>query len=184
MTGILHPRIVASSLLESTDFFAVYVNPKVSGVVLPRYLYTDEVVVLHIGNRMVKPVVGLELDEYGFVAILSFNDTPFKVLVPWHAVTGVECLEGSAVAWMKPCEMGPLPKSFPGREKDGDNFWCPRRQRVVDDCAKHVCRHTECMYDVLWTEDALHPPRRAAVVPSPIVERRLAVIQGGKKNST
>ena len=173
MSALIHPRAVADLFRVGTSWFNVYLNPKVSGVCLPRHLYDGGTVMLQIGDRLAKPIPNLTFDDYGFSGTLSFAGVNHRTLVPWHAVEAMEVPpDGLVIAWRKTTiEMSEIvPDWFPGREKDGAGYWCPRRQRVVHDCNHYHCAGADCAYKA---------NRGAARVNAGNVVPLLRVIEGG-----
>jgi hypothetical protein len=194
----LHPSGIAHHLRTCTDYFTIFVNPKVSGVVIPRNLYDREYVALHIGDGLQRPIIDLKFDDYGIWGTLSYGGAPFETLIPWHSIFVIEA-DNVFVNWrdLSKVEAGPLPSHFPGRTSEGVSkderaqWWCPRRQRTTNDCDKYSCVGAACLYDTRpksvsaeirggFVGDNYDVARRAATRKRR--ERQLHVIDGGKKD--
>lgn len=157
-----HPRMMTEVLRQELDVFECIVVTRVSGVILPPDLYELEEVVLHIGDRMPISIPNWCLDDWGWAGTLSFRGEPHKCQVPWHAVRALGLIDRSfTMVWSKLVEPSEkVPEFFEGRrvtkrgkahgrEDRAIGWWCPRRQRDVDDCEKKwACRGTECGYGV------------------------------------
>jgi stringent starvation protein B len=161
----LHPRVLAEYFRAETDYFNVWVVPRVSGVVLPEALYEADQVVLAIGDRLSRPIPNLQFDDWGFTGTLLFGGEPCKVMVPWHSVAGLATANNEVVVVWQPLAE-PLcapPELFEGRraiqrnEKNHAVYcFCPRRQREVDDCVRWMCRGSECGYGTARKPKANH----------------------------
>lgn len=88
--------------LLRTGLVKVYVDVRASGVRLPAKLLTERVVVLEYGYNLPVPIQGLEADEFGIRATLSFGREPHSTFLPWSAVQAMCDRGGYGVAW----EMG------------------------------------------------------------------------------
>jgi len=89
---------VARGLLLRGSVF-VHLDPRVDGVVVPSYLRKQPQLVLQVGLDMPIPIPDLRVDDDGVFGTLSFNRSPFTVLVPWDAVYAVADDEGRAMVW-------------------------------------------------------------------------------------
>lgn len=76
---------------------AMVFDSHVRGLTIPPELENQGEVVFHLGYNLPVPIPDLELTDAGVSATLSFDQTPFKVLVPWEAVTHIGLFNTSCV---------------------------------------------------------------------------------------
>ena len=76
---------------------AMVFDSHVMGLTIPPELENQGEVVFHLGYNLPVPIPDLELTDAGVSATLSFDQTPFKVLVPWEAVTHIGLFNTSCV---------------------------------------------------------------------------------------
>jgi hypothetical protein len=117
------PKRAAVEFLLGYDNVKLVVAGSGPGLVLPPDLLTqaeDHGVTLEIGLNMPIPILDLHLDDDGFVATLSFRQTPFKCVVPWAAVIIVGIVDEAQFVWAGR-EQRPLPASVntPAKPKRG-----------------------------------------------------------------
>jgi stringent starvation protein B len=67
---------------------ALYLNPKASGVIVPERFCANDILVLNYSYKYRIPDFAFDSDFV--VATLSFNGSPFRCVVPWHAVYAIE----------------------------------------------------------------------------------------------
>ncbi len=77
----------------------VYLDGREPGVRLPGKYLTEKVVILEYGYGLPKPIEGLEVDDYGIRAVLSFDGEKQRTVVPWSAVTAMCDSAGYGMAW-------------------------------------------------------------------------------------
>jgi stringent starvation protein B len=89
---------VARALLLSGSMF-IHLDPRVEGVMVPKWLKRQPQLVLQIGLDMAIPIPDLRVDEHGVYGTLSFNRSPFTCLVPWEAIFAVAGEDGRGMVW-------------------------------------------------------------------------------------
>lgn len=72
-------------LLAGGSAFVV-LDPRRPGVEVPEYLRGGPDLVLELGYDMAVPIPDLAVDERGIVATLSFNQAPYRCVIPWASV--------------------------------------------------------------------------------------------------
>ena len=83
----------ALALIERGGMF-VHLNPRMTGIVIPDYLYEKSHAILQFG-----PIPDLEIDSLGISGTLSFNRVPFKVVVPWTAIFALVGDDAKGFVW-------------------------------------------------------------------------------------
>ena len=96
--GLPPKEDVARALLLRGSVF-VHLDPRRTGVVLPRHLLKQPQVMLQIGLDMPIPIPDLRVDEEGICGTLSFNREPFTCVIPWSAVFALAGEEGRGMIW-------------------------------------------------------------------------------------
>ena len=76
---------VARYLLSQGSLF-VHLDPRMDGVVVPKWYRAEPQLVLQIGFDMPVPIPDLQVDSEGIYGTLSFNRSPFTCNVQWDAV--------------------------------------------------------------------------------------------------
>ena len=89
---------VAMALLKGTSVF-VHLDPRVDGVVVPKWFKKQPQLVLQIGWNMPVPIPDLALDEDGIICTLSFSGSPFFCAMPWNAIYALFSEEGGGMIW-------------------------------------------------------------------------------------
>lgn len=89
---------VARALLLSGSMF-IHLDPRVEGVMVPKWLKRQPQLVLQLGLDMAIPIPDLRVDEHGVYGTLSFNRAPFTVVVPWDAVFALWGDDGMGMVW-------------------------------------------------------------------------------------
>lgn len=86
-------RAALEFLLATNERVKVLIDNVVSGLVLPAY-FLDSIaegktagVVLDLGLNLPIPIRDLKIDDVGFTATLSFNQTAHATVVPWPSVS-------------------------------------------------------------------------------------------------
>lgn len=92
--------------LLRTGMVRVYLDGRAPGVRLPSRFLTEKVVILEYGYNLPKPIEGLEADETGIRAVLSFGGDKQHTYVPWAAVGAMSDRGGYGVAWETGEELG------------------------------------------------------------------------------
>ena len=87
-------------LLSVHHSIYIHVDTRRDGVVLPKALLNRPQVALQIGLHLrPTPVAGLDIDNSGWKATLSFNQTPFLCTIPWSAVYFIVSETGIGYHW-------------------------------------------------------------------------------------
>ncbi len=89
---------VARALLLSGSMF-IHLDPRVEGVMVPKWLKRQPQLVLQLGLDMAIPIPDLRVDEHGVYGTLSFNRSPFTCLVPWEAIFAIAGEDGRGMVW-------------------------------------------------------------------------------------
>lgn len=89
---------MARGLLLRGSVF-IHLDPRAEGVVVPPHFARQPQLVLQIGLDMAVPIPDLRVDEEGIYGTLSFNRSPFTVMVPWDAVFALADDQGRAMVW-------------------------------------------------------------------------------------
>lgn len=77
----------------------LHLDPRVEGVVVPRWLGKQPQLVLQIGLDLAVPIPDLRVDGQGVSGTLSFNRSPFRCVVPWSAIFGISDEQGRGMVW-------------------------------------------------------------------------------------
>lgn len=77
----------------------MHLDPRVDGVVVPRWLAKQPQLVLQVGLDMPVPITDLRVDDEGVFGTLSFNRSPFSCVIPWDAVFALADEHGRAMVW-------------------------------------------------------------------------------------
>lgn len=133
---------VAWGLLLRGSIF-VHLDPRVDGVMVPRWLAKQPQLVLQIGLDMPVPITDLRVDDEGVFGTLSFNRSPFSCVVPWEAVFALADEHGRAMVWPEsmpeelraeverelgvrpPVGLRAVPSADDGDADDDDEVWAP-----------------------------------------------------------
>lgn len=89
---------VALALLEGPSLF-IHLDPRRSGVVVPKWLMGQPQLVLQVGLNMAIQIPDLTVDEEGITCTLSFNRSPFWCKLPWTAVYALVGEDGRGMIW-------------------------------------------------------------------------------------
>jgi stringent starvation protein B len=89
---------VALALLEGSSMF-VHLDPRRSGVLVPKRFHDKPQLVLQIGLNMTIPIPDLKVDDEGITCTLSFNQAPFYCNMPWNAVYALVGEDGRGMMW-------------------------------------------------------------------------------------
>lgn len=88
------------ALLAENDRVRVHLDPRCSGVVVPRYLYRKEHIAIELGLDMPEPIHDLRVDETGIFGTLFFKRCGhFACFVPWSAVFAILREDHWGMAW-------------------------------------------------------------------------------------
>ena len=96
--GLPPKEDVARALLLRGSVF-VHLDPRASGVMLPKHLKQQPQVMLQVGLDLPIPIPDLRLDSAGIYGTLSFNRSPFSCAIPWTAVFALAGEEGRGMIW-------------------------------------------------------------------------------------
>lgn len=89
---------VARYLLSQGSLF-VHLDPRMEGVVVPKWYRSEPQLVLQIGFDMPVPIPDLQVDAEGIYGTLSFNRSPFTCHVLWDAVFALAGEDGRGMVW-------------------------------------------------------------------------------------
>jgi stringent starvation protein B len=89
---------VALALLEGPSVF-VHLDPRRSGVSVPKWFLGQPQLVLQVGLNMAIPIPDLKVDDDGVSCTLSFSRTPFWCCIPWSAVYALVGEDGRGMVW-------------------------------------------------------------------------------------
>lgn len=89
---------VAEALLEGPSVF-VHLDPRRTGVNVPKWFQRQPQLVLQIGLNMAIPIPDLRLDDEGITCTLSFSRTPFWCSIPWSCVYALVGEDGRGMVW-------------------------------------------------------------------------------------
>ena len=89
---------VARYLLSQGSLF-VHLDPRMDGVVVPKWYRSEPQLVLQIGFDMPVPIPDLQVDPEGIYGTLSFNRSPFTCNVQWEAVFALAGDDGRGMVW-------------------------------------------------------------------------------------
>ncbi len=89
---------VALALLEGPSMF-VHLDPRRSGVSVPKRFLDKPQLVLQIGLNMFIPIPDLKVDDEGITCTLSFDRAPFWVRMPWNAIYALVGEDGRGMMW-------------------------------------------------------------------------------------
>ncbi len=77
----------------------VHLDPRRSGVTVPKWLSNQPQLVLQIGLNMAIPIPDLKVEDDGLTCTLSFNRSPFWCRLPWNAVYALVGEDGRGMVW-------------------------------------------------------------------------------------
>jgi stringent starvation protein B len=89
---------VALTLLEGPSLF-VHLDPRRTGVLVPKWFLGQSQLVLQVGLNMAIPIPDLKVDETGITCTLSFNRSPFWCRLPWSAIYALVGEDGRGMVW-------------------------------------------------------------------------------------
>lgn len=89
---------VALTLLEGPSLF-VHLDPRRTGVLVPKWFMGQSQLVLQVGLNMAIPIPDLKLDDTGITCTLSFNRAPFWCRLPWSAIYALVGEDGRGMVW-------------------------------------------------------------------------------------
>jgi len=84
--------------LEKDGAVQLVVMPFLLGVEIPDGVRGEELVVLDIDSAHPIPPQDLSCDEDALRVTLSFNRTPFKVVLPWGSLRSIQSLRGKVAS--------------------------------------------------------------------------------------
>ncbi|HTJ81519.1 MAG TPA: ClpXP protease specificity-enhancing factor SspB [Polyangiaceae bacterium] len=96
---------VALALIEQGTIY-VHLDPRKSGVVVPKEFQVQQELVLSFGYAMRVPVPDLDIDDEGISGTLSFNRRPFWCKIPWSAVYAIIDADKRGAAWPEDAPSG------------------------------------------------------------------------------
>jgi len=79
---------ILEALLGESNVF-LHLDPRKSGVVVPKWFQNQPELVLQLGLRMAVPIPDLEVDDEGVSCTLSFSRAPFWCCIPWSSIFAV-----------------------------------------------------------------------------------------------
>jgi hypothetical protein len=89
---------VALALLQGPSLF-IHLDPRRSGVIVPKWLTGQPQLVLQVGLNMAIQIPDLTVDDDGVSCTLSFNRSPFWCQLPWSAVYALVGEDGRGMIW-------------------------------------------------------------------------------------
>ncbi|HVK66780.1 MAG TPA: ClpXP protease specificity-enhancing factor SspB [Polyangium sp.] len=89
---------VALALLEGPSMY-VHLDPRRSGVMVPKRFLDKSQLVLQIGLNMFIPIPDLKVDDEGISCTLSFDRAPFSCFMPWNAIYALVGEDGRGMMW-------------------------------------------------------------------------------------
>lgn len=89
---------VAEALLEGSSLF-VHLDPRRSGVLVPKWFTGQPQLVLQVGLNMAIPIPDLKVDDVGVSCTLSFSRAPFWCRLPWSAIYALVGEDGRGMVW-------------------------------------------------------------------------------------
>ncbi|MDI3289828.1 ClpXP protease specificity-enhancing factor SspB [Polyangium sp. 15x6] len=89
---------VALALLEGPSMF-VHLDPRRSGVLVPKRFLDKPQLVLQVGMNMFVPIPDLKVDDEGITCTLSFDRAPFWCRMPWNAIYALVGEDGRGMMW-------------------------------------------------------------------------------------
>ncbi|MDC0749466.1 ClpXP protease specificity-enhancing factor SspB [Polyangium mundeleinium] len=89
---------VALALLEGPSMY-VHLDPRRSGVLVPKRFLEKSQLVLQIGLNMFIPIPDLKVDDEGISCTLSFDRAPFSCFMPWNAIYALVGEDGRGMMW-------------------------------------------------------------------------------------
>ena len=89
---------VALALLEGPSIF-VHLDPRRSGVLVPKRFLDKPQLVLQVGMNMSIPIPDLKVDDEGVTCTLSFDRAPFWCRMPWNAIYALVGEDGRGMMW-------------------------------------------------------------------------------------
>ncbi|MDC3954603.1 ClpXP protease specificity-enhancing factor SspB [Polyangium jinanense] len=89
---------VALALLEGPSMY-VHLDPRRSGVLVPKRFLDKPQLVLQIGMNMIIPIPDLKVDDEGVTCTLSFDRAPFWCRMPWNAIYALVGEDGRGMMW-------------------------------------------------------------------------------------
>jgi stringent starvation protein B len=136
---------VALTLLEGPSLF-VHLDPRRTGVLVPKWFTGQSQLVLQVGLNMAIPIHDLKLDDAGITCTLSFNRSPFWCRLPWSSIYALVGEDGRGMVWPDDVppevaqqmqrQQAPSGKSAPGKRpraklaavESSDDEHAPRRR--------------------------------------------------------
>ena len=95
----LPPKIEVARYLLAQGSLFVHLDPRMEGVVVPKWYRSEPQLVLQIGFDMPVPIPDLQVDAEGIYGTLSFNRSPFTCNVQWDAVFALAGDDGRGMVW-------------------------------------------------------------------------------------
>ena len=95
----LPPKIEVARYLLAQGSLFVHLDPRMEGVVVPKWYRSEPQLVLQIGFDMPVPIPDLQVDPEGIYGTLSFNRSPFTCNVQWDAVFALAGDDGRGMVW-------------------------------------------------------------------------------------
>ena len=95
----LPPKIEVARYLLAQGSLFVHLDPRMEGVVVPKWYQSEPQLVLQIGFDMPVPIPDLQVDPEGIYGTLSFNRSPFTCNVQWDAVFALAGDDGRGMVW-------------------------------------------------------------------------------------
>ena len=95
----LPPKIEVARYLLAQGSLFVHLDPRMEGVVVPKWYRTEPQLVLQIGFDMPVPIPDLQVDAEGIYGTLSFKRSPFTCNVQWDAVFALAGDDGRGMVW-------------------------------------------------------------------------------------
>jgi stringent starvation protein B len=90
---------VALHLLEEGPSLFIHLDPRRSGVVVPKWFTGQPQLVLQVGLNMPIPIPDLKVEDTGISCTLSFNRSPFWCRLPWSAIYALVGEDGLGMVW-------------------------------------------------------------------------------------
>jgi stringent starvation protein B len=95
-----HKKQTMLALLADGNVFVALDPRREAGASVPEQFRCNERLILQIGPNIPPRPDLLDIGDDGFSAMLSFNRSPFVVVVPWSAVQALSTRDGRGHCWV------------------------------------------------------------------------------------
>ena len=90
---------IALALLKGGPSMFVHLDPRRTGVIVPKWFTGQPQLILQLGLNMPIPIPDFKLDDECMSCTLSFNRAPFWCRLPWSAVYALVGEDGRGGVW-------------------------------------------------------------------------------------